>query len=84
MAKLFPDGITQRFSQPRTSRCGPAKPLREDCLKGVSYEPPLMLTHEEWVNGGRYESLLARGRPTNPARDTNRPKRRYRSRTSSE
>ena len=31
-----------------------------------------MLTHEEWVNGGRYESLFARGRPTNPARDTNR------------
>ena len=29
-----------------------------------------MLTHEEWVNGGRYESLFARGRPTNPARDT--------------
>jgi hypothetical protein len=34
-----------------------------------------MLTHEEWVSG-RYESVLARGRPTNPARDTSRPKRR--------
>jgi hypothetical protein len=29
------------------------------------------LTHEEWVNGGRYESFFARGRPANPARETN-------------
>src|ERR1700684_3473829 len=27
------------------------------------YQPPLMLTHEEWVNRGRYESLFARRRP---------------------
>src|ERR1700734_915021 len=29
----------------------------------VLYQPPLMLTHEEWVNRGRYESLFARRRP---------------------
>ncbi len=44
----------------------------------VSYQPPLVLTHEEWVNGGRQESHSARGRPTNPprgnpARTTSRP-----------
>ena len=40
------------------------------------YQPPLVLTHEEWVNGGRYRSHSARGRPpwVNPARDTSRLK----------
>src|ERR1700733_14123199 len=33
---------------------------------GAQYQPPLMLTHEEWVNRGRYESLFARRRPPTP------------------
>jgi len=31
-----------------------------------------MLTHEEWANGGWYESWFDARRPTNPARDTSR------------
>jgi len=31
-----------------------------------------MLTHEEWVNGGLYESLFGAPPPANPVRDTNR------------
>jgi hypothetical protein len=30
-----------------------------------------MLPHEEWVNGGRYESLFGAPPPANPARDIN-------------
>jgi hypothetical protein len=30
-----------------------------------------MLTHEEWANGGWYDSLLGAPPPANPARDTN-------------
>jgi hypothetical protein len=33
-----------------------------------------MLTHEVWVNGGRYESLFGAPPPANPARDTKRRK----------
>jgi hypothetical protein len=33
-----------------------------------------MLTHEVWVNGGRYDSLFGAPPPTNPARDTKRRK----------
>jgi hypothetical protein len=29
-----------------------------------------MVTHEEWVNGGRYESLFGAPPPANPTRDT--------------
>jgi hypothetical protein len=32
-----------------------------------------MLAHAEWVNARWYESLSARGRPANPARDTYGP-----------
>ena len=38
----------------------------------VSYQAPLVLTREDWVNGGRQESHAARGRRTNPARTTSR------------
>jgi hypothetical protein len=30
------------------------------------YQRPQLLTHEEWVNGRRYESPSARGRPPTP------------------
>jgi hypothetical protein len=32
----------------------------------ILYQRPLVLTHEEWANGRRYESLSARGRPPTP------------------
>ncbi len=31
-----------------------------------------MLTHEEWVNGARYKSLLGAPPPANPVRNTKR------------
>ena len=31
-----------------------------------------MLPHEEWVNGGWYESLFGAPPPVNPVRDANR------------
>jgi hypothetical protein len=33
-----------------------------------------MLTHEEWVNAGRYESWFGARPPASPARDTKRRK----------
>ena len=30
-----------------------------------------LLTHEEWVNAGRYSSLFGAPPPANPARNTN-------------
>jgi hypothetical protein len=38
-----------------------------------SYQPALMLTHEEWVNGGLARVIFGAPPPASPARDTNPP-----------
>ncbi len=38
-----------------------------------SYQPAQVLTHEEWVNAGRYQSLFGAPPAANPARNTNPP-----------
>ncbi len=42
-------------------------------LLGALYQAPLMLTHEDWVNGAWYKSLLDAPPPANPVRNTKRP-----------
>ena len=39
--------------------------------KKTLYQPAEVLTHEEGVNAGRYESLFGAPPPANPARNTN-------------